>query len=254
VIRPELAEKIALAARRIGREGRAAALTGAGISVESGIPDFRSKGGLWSRYAPEEYATIHAFRSDPRKVWRMLADMEALLDAAQPNPAHLALAELEETGHLGGVITQNIDGLHQRAGSRNVIEFHGSHLTLSCLDCGKSYTREEARRRAAPPPCDCGTLLKPDVILFDETIPMAALERSRRLASETRTMLVVGTSAEVVPASHMPRIAKANGATVVEINLVPTHLTRDVTDIFLQGNAGEILPRLAEEVRSRRRP
>lgn len=236
------------AARLLSVHRPAVALTGAGASVESGIPDFRSEGGLWTRFDPFEYATIRAFEADPRKVWRMLAEMEAVLDAARPNPGHAALAKLEEAGVLAGVITQNIDGLHQAAGSRTVVEFHGSHRTLTCLACGKTYTREEARKRPMPPPCDCGALLKPDVVLFGEPIPARALDESRKLASRCRAMLVVGTSAEVAPASHVPMIAKRHGAQVVEVNVAPSLLTQSVTDIFIRGKAGEVLPKLAEEV------
>ncbi len=241
-------QRLTEAARLLAVRRRVVVLTGAGISVESGIPDFRSKGGLWERFDPQEYATIHAFRRDPAKVWRMLAEMEAVLDAAAPNPAHRALARLEEAGVVEGVITQNIDGLHQAAGSRRVVEFHGSHRTLTCLSCGARFTREEARALGTPPPCRCGQILKPDVIFFGEMIPEEALRESYRLANGCRVMLVVGTSAEVAPANQMPWIAKRAGAAVVEVNLVPSELTRTCTDVFLQGKAGVVLPALAEAV------
>ncbi len=236
------------AARLMAVRRQVAVLTGAGISVESGIPDFRSRGGLWERFDPQEYATISAFRRDPRKVWRMLAEMESVLDAARPNPAHYALARLEDAGVVEGVITQNIDGLHQEAGSHRVIEFHGSHRTLTCLSCGRRVTREEARARSTPPPCECGALLKPDVVFFGEPIPAAALRESQILASRCRVMLVVGTSAEVAPANQMPWIAKRAGAAVIEVNLAPSELTRSCTDLLLQGPAGRVLPELAEAV------
>lgn len=232
------------AAQLVAR-GRVVALTGAGISVESGIPDFRSRGGLWARFPPEEYATIQAFRRNPAKVWNMLYEMESILERARPNPGHTALADLERRGLLKGVITQNIDGLHQEAGSVNVVEFHGSHRTLSCLDCGRSYGREEALK-SRPPACGCGFTLKPDVIFFGEMIPMRALAESKNLADASRVMLVVGTSAEVAPASQMPLIAKRCGATIIEINLETTGLTHSVTDLFIKGEAGKILPALAE--------
>jgi NAD-dependent deacetylase len=224
------------------------ALTGAGISVESGIPDFRSKGGLWTRFPPEEYATLQAFRRDPEKVWRMFAEMSQVLDAARPNPAHEALFELERLGVLEGIVTQNIDGLHQRAGSERVVEFHGSILTLTCLGCGERYERGEASL-GMPPRCGCGKLLKPDVVLFGEHIPPHAVEESRRLVEHCRVLLVVGTSAEVTPASFLPVQAKRRGAVVVEINVAPTLLTHGVTDIFLEGKAGVVLPTLAEEIK-----
>lgn len=224
---------------------KATALTGAGISVESGIPDFRSSGGLWTRFPPQEYATIQAFSSNPVKVWRMLAEVEKVLAAASPNPAHFALARLEEAGRLAGIITQNIDGLHQIAGSRRVVEFHGSHATLSCLYCGKGYGRGEVSGEA--PRCGCGEVLKPDVILFGEAIPPKALAGSREL-SACDAMLVVGTSAEVAPASLVPSAARRAGALIIEINLEPTALTPTVTDVFLKGRAGEVLPKLVAAV------
>lgn len=244
-------DRIAAAADLVARHREVTVLTGAGISVESGIPDFRSEDGLWTRYDPAEYATLDAFRRDPAKVWRMLAEMEALLGAARPNPAHRALARLEEAGVVRGVITQNIDGLHQEGGSRTVVEFHGSHRSLTCLGCGERYSREQARPRGVPPPCTCGTLLKPDVIFFGEDIPLRALEESRRLASGCRVMLVIGTSAEVMPANQMPWLAKRHGAAVVEVNIARTELTGTVTDLFLQGCAGQVVHELAEAVLDR---
>lgn len=232
--------------------GRAVALTGAGISVESGIPDFRSRGGLWTKFPPEEYATIHAFRKNPAKVWNMLYEVESLLERAAPNPGHKALAGLEKKGFLEGVVTQNIDGLHHEAGSVNVVEFHGSHRTLTCLECGRAYNRDEARA-TRPPSCGCGEILKPDVIFFGETIPMRALAEAKNLADTCRVMLVVGTSAEVAPASQMPLIAKRSGAVIIEVNVEETGLTRSVTDIFLRGEAGTVLPMLEKAVYGRDR-
>lgn len=241
------------AADAMARHGRVAVLTGAGISVESGIPDFRSAGGLWTRYPPQEYATLHAFRRDPARVWRMLAEMEAVLDRARPNPGHRALARLEEAGIVEGVITQNIDGLHQEAGSRRVVEFHGSHHTLTCLACGRRYARSEARQLGVPPPCSCRELLKPDVVFFGEQIPEHALEESHRLAACCRVMLVIGTSAEVAPANDLPWLARRSGALVVEVNREPSSLTGRATDVFLQGPATRVLGDLVQAVLARRR-
>jgi len=240
------------AADLIAERGGVVALTGAGISVESGIPDFRSPGGLWTRYPPYEYATLSAFRRDPARVWGMLAEMDALIDAARPNPAHRALARLEDAGVVEGVITQNVDGLHQGAGSRRVVEFHGSQRTLSCLACGGRYTRDEARTRGIPPACSCRALLKPDVVFFGEAISSEAIEQSYLLAGRCRVMLVVGTSAEVAPANEMPWLASRAGATVIEVNLAPSALTRGVTDLFLQGAAARVVHELAEAVLERR--
>ncbi len=239
------------AAEAISRRGRVAVLTGAGISVESGIPDFRSPGGLWTRYPPQDYATLSAFRRDPVRVWRMLAEMEAVLDAARPNAGHRALAGLEEAGVVQGVITQNIDGLHQDAGSRRVVEFHGSHRTLTCLACGRRFSRADARARGLPPPCECRELLKPDVVFFGEMIPEAALSESYRMVGGCGVMLVVGTSAEVAPANQMPWVARRHGAVVVEVNLEPSSLTEGATDVFLQGPASLVLQELSEAVLER---
>ena len=219
------------------------ALTGAGISVESGIPDFRSAGGLWSRYDPAEYASIGSFRANPEKVWQMLMEMDAIVGQARPNAAHLALGELEAMGLLNCVVTQNIDNLHQAGGSKNVIEYHGNSSTLSCLWCGKRYTAEE-KRGEKPPRCTCRKVLKPDVVFFGEAIPEEAMRRSFHLASSAQALFIIGTSAVVSPANTIPSIAKRNGAKIVEVNKERTHLTDTLTDIFLQGNAGEIMPQV----------
>ncbi len=226
------------------------ALTGAGISVESGIPDFRSAGGLWSRFDPAEYATIKAFRENPEKVWNMLRELETIVSGAKPNGAHKGMGELERMGYLDCVITQNVDNLHQAGGSKNVIEYHGNSRNLSCLRCGRSYKGNE-RRGADPPRCECDMVLKPDVIFFGEAISQEAMDRSFRLASSCQAVLVVGTSAVVYPANSIPSIAKKNGAKIIEINTERTHLTDSVTDIFLQGQAGTVITRLVEEIKKR---
>jgi len=223
------------------------ALTGAGISVESGIPDFRSPGGLWERYNPAEYGTIWAFRDDATKVWKMIREMSEVVDRAQPNPAHLGLAQLQHLGLLHTIITQNIDSLHQKAGATTVLEYHGSSRTLSCLTCGARYNAE-AKKEDFPPRCDCAEILKPDVVFFGETIPLEALRESQLLASSCSALLVIGTSAEVAPANTIPRTAKLAGARIIEINVQPTVLTSSLTDIFLQGKASSIMIRLVEEV------
>jgi NAD-dependent deacetylase len=219
------------------------ALTGAGISVESGIPDFRSAGGLWSRYDPEEYATITAFREDPEKIWNMLREMEELVERARPNDAHLGMGQLESMGFLHCIITQNIDNLHQAGGAKNVIEYHGNSSSLSCLWCGNRYSVEE-KRGESPPKCQCLKILKPDVIFFGESPPVDALNRSFQLAGAAQALMVVGTSATVSPANTIPVVAKQNGAKIIEINKERTHLTDSVTDVFLQGGAGEIIKAL----------
>lgn len=229
------------------------AFTGAGISVESGIPDFRSAGGLWERFDPEEYAHIDAFHSDPAKVWRMLKEMFTLVMEAKPNPAHIGLAELEQMGFLSSVITQNVDGLHQAAGNRNVIEFHGTHRTLSCLTCSRTVDGTSLRMEDLPARCPhCLSLLKPDVVFFGEPIPWQAQANSFKESKSCGAVLVVGTSAIVYPAASIPVMAKEHGATVIEINMEPTPLTGSVSDYLISGSAGKIIPAIVEEVRRRK--
>jgi NAD-dependent deacetylase len=226
------------------------ALTGAGISVGSGIPDFRSPGGLWSIYDPSEYATITAFRATPEKVWEMAREMTKLIDKAKPNSAHIGMAALEKMGYLHHIITQNVDNLHQDAGSENVIEYHGNTSTLTCLRCGKRYKTID-KQDEFPPRCRCRQILKPDVIFFGEAIPKDAMNRSFQLASEAQALMVVGTSAVVSPANIIPSVAKQNGAKLIEINKETTHLTGTVTDIFLKGDAGVIMPLLVEKIKGK---
>ncbi|MBZ0270977.1 NAD-dependent deacylase [bacterium] len=227
---------------------KAVALTGAGISVDSGIPDFRSAGGLWEKFDPMEYATIHAFRRDPAKVWAMLFELGDVVRSARPNPAHEALAALEQAARLAGVITQNIDNLHQAAGSRVVIEYHGNGRRLVCLACLETFDAVEFDKDALakrPPRCShCEAILKPDVVLFGEEIPRHAATESMRLAQACDVMLVIGTSAEVFPAAELPAIAKMHGAKVVELNRETTKLSR-LADATILGSASDTLPELA---------
>ena len=224
-------------------------LTGAGISVESGIPPFRGKGGVWERVDPMEYATIDAFMRDPGRVWDVLVrEMKNCIDRSRPNDAHYGLATLEKMGIVKTVITQNVDGLHQAAGSTDVIEFHGNFAWLRCMECGQ---REETRKIAMaeiPPRCSCGGILRPEVIFFGEQIPTAALMRSEQIASRCDIMLVVGTSAVVQPAAYMPVVAKNSGARVIEINPERTPLTASTSDYLVQGKAGKVMRKLVEEI------
>lgn len=224
------------------------ALTGAGISAESGIPDFRSAGGLWSKFDPAEYASIASFMSDPEKVWLMLREMDALVSSARPNKAHLGMSELENMGYLHCIITQNVDNLHQSGGSKNVIEYHGNSSTLTCLWCGRKFKADE-KRNEYPPRCDCGKILKPDVVFFGEAIPEEALNHSFMLASTANALILVGTSAVVSPANTIPGITKRNGGKIIEINKERTHLTDSITDVFLQGSAGDIVSEIVKAVK-----
>ena len=242
----ELFEK---AARIIKESTGLIALTGAGHSVESGIPDFRSPGGLWDRFDPMDYAHISSFRRNPGMVWEMIFALREITDKAEPNPGHRALARLEELGFLKAVITQNIDNLHQAAGNSRVIEFHGNAKRLECLNCGTDYAADEIKITNSPPVCrKCEFILKPSFIFFGEMIPPQALRESQELASASDAILVIGTSAVVQPASLLPHAAKQNGAAVIEMNLEKTGLTSSITDIFIQGRIGATLPKLVEMV------
>ncbi len=240
-------QAIERAARDLVAADTAIALTGAGVSTESGIPDFRSKDGLWSRYDIHEYGHIDAFRRNPGKVWRMLRDMLSMLDA-EPNPAHCALAGLESMGHLDAVVTQNVDNLHQEAGSQTVIEFHGNFTRVVCQRCGQQQPAEHLSLDELPPRCDCGGVLKPDGVFFGEAIPPKAYRRAMALAQDCDVLLVVGTSATVSPANQLPYLVKAGNGTVIEVNTEATELTGGLSDYLIQGKAGEILPCIADAV------
>ena len=194
------------------------ALTGAGISAESGIPTFRSKGGLWEKYDPMVYASAEAFREDPSKYWTIRGEFIRNYDSYQPNKAHIALAELEKMNMLRHVITQNIDGLHKKAGSRNVTEIHGSLRETYCLKCGKEFIAPHVPE-GLPPYCDCGGVLKPNTVLFGEQLPQGALETAYHESSSCKLMLVIGTSAVVQPAASLPALAQQKGAKIVEVNI-----------------------------------
>ncbi|MGC9323838.1 MAG: SIR2 family NAD-dependent protein deacylase [Desulfomonilia bacterium] len=251
----------------------AVVLTGAGISTESGVPDFRSPGGIWERYDPTLFF-YSRFLAEPEEVWRCMIEMsgstEFSLWDAQPNKGHLALASLEELGLIKSIITQNIDNLHQKAGSRNVIEFHGNMLFAKCLSCSAKYEHVYVIKeveKSLPPRCSCGGVLKPDAVFFGEAIPQDALTASFRHAEDCDLMLVIGTSAQVEPAASLPLIAKGmntflrgfmsmpipkSRCHVVEINREPTPLTGDVSDFIIQGSAGEVLSTLLEYVRRKK--
>lgn len=243
---------ITAAAGVLDRARFVVALTGAGISVDSGIPAFRGTQGLWDRYDPAEYATIAAFRADPEKVWGMLRELGGLIGAARPNPGHLALAELEQLDGLHAIVTQNVDGLHQAAGSRTVYEFHGNGARLACLACNAKRKLVDLSLADVPPRCACGAIMKPDVVFIGEAISDEALAHGFQAARTCQAMLVVGTSAEMYPAAQLPVIAKKHGAVLVEINPEPTPLTDVLTDIFIQAGAGEALPELVTALRALR--
>jgi NAD-dependent deacetylase len=226
----------------------AIALTGAGISVPSGIPDFRSPGGLWSRYDIMEYATLDAFLSRPDRVWNLFRDLMETVERALPNPAHVALAKAEQMGLVKQVITQNIDGLHQRAGSTAVAEFHGSCDQMSCLRCRSRFPssqfREDLHKEVfRVPSCDCGFPLKPDIVLFGESIPQQVLTSSLEAAERADVILVIGTSATVAPASMLPALVRQKGGVVIEMNLEETDLSHRAHHRVL-GDVAHTLPTL----------
>ena len=217
-------------------------LTGAGISTESGIPDFRSPSGIWAQYDPMEYATIDAFRRDPEKVWDFYLLRFNVLADAEPNAGHLALAELERRGLVQVVVTQNIDGLHQRAGSREVIEVHGSIRAASCLGCGHRSPLERAPD--GPPRCpECGAILKPDVVMFGELLPAGAMERATELARQAGLLLVVGSSLEVYPVAGLPEETLAAGGVLAIVNRGTTPFD-GMAELKVGGGAGDTLSAL----------
>jgi NAD-dependent deacetylase len=240
---------ITQAAEDLAAAGKVTALTGAGISTESGIPPFRGKGGLWERFDPMEIAHIDAFMRDPAKVWTILIkEMKAIMDTAEPNDAHKGLARLEEMGKLETIITQNVDGLHQAAGNSDVIEFHGTFAWQRCMDCSRKYETSKVDISEIPPRCSCGGILRPDAVFFGEMIPQDAMWRSRQIATDCDVMLVVGTSAIVQPAALMPVVAKESGAKVVEINPEQTPLTDEISDYLIIGGAGDVMNRIVAEL------
>ncbi|MGH2998080.1 MAG: SIR2 family NAD-dependent protein deacylase [Gaiellaceae bacterium] len=223
-------------------------LTGAGISTESGIPDFRSPTGIWRRYDPMQYATIDAFHANPAKVWDFYGKRLAALAVAEPNDGHRALAELERRGWVDAVITQNVDGLHARAGSRHVVEVHGSIRTASCSECGTTVSSEEALALLPVPGCpSCGHVLKPDVVMFGELLSEAAIDRAVRLAAEARSMLVIGSSLEVFPVAGLPLETLAAGGRLAIVNRGETQFD-DRADVVIGDGAGATLAALAERL------
>ncbi len=218
--------RLAEAVRALREAQHVAALTGAGISVESGIPDFRSPGGVWTVFDPDEYATLEVFRRNPAKAWQLYRALGRELAGKAPNAAHLALARLERAGRLDAVITQNIDGLHQAAGSRRVLEVHGDCQSLQCLSCGSlEALREEHLHGDEAPACPrCGNPLKPNFVLFGEDV--RATRAIERVIASCDLLLVIGTSAQVHPAASLPGQVKAHGGGLMEFNLGPTDLTR----------------------------
>ncbi len=226
------------------------ALTGAGISTDSGIPDFRSESsGLWDYVDPMEVATIAAFKRNPQAFFDWIRPLVQKIVAAQPNAAHLALADMEKYGPLKAIITQNIDVLHTKAGSQTVFEVHGHMREATCMHCLQTYHTESVLdaylQNGIIPRCpQCGGVLKPNVILFGEILPVLILNRAKRLLRECDVLIVAGSSLEVAPASDLPLLAKFAGARLIIVNYAETHLD-DLADVVIHANVTEVLPRLA---------
>jgi len=235
----------AAAALRASRH--AIAFTGAGVSVESGIPSFRGENGLWHRYDPRTLE-IGYFLSEPAESWRVIREIfYEHWGKAEPNPAHFALAELETSNVVKEIVTQNIDGLHQAAGSRTVWEYHGTLGELLCLGCGARRKASPELMADLPAACpDCRGLLKPDFVFFGEGIPQKAAMGAQAAALKTDAVLVVGSTGEVYPAATVPEYAARNGAAIIEINPARTRFTGSITTHFLKGKAGDVLPRLVQ--------
>lgn len=246
-------EELLEAARLIKKHvGRVLAFTGAGASAEAGIPTFRGKDGLWRNYRPQDLATPEAFRRDPKKVWEWYKWRMSLIREAEPTWTHKILAQWERKGILRGVVTQNVDGLHHAAGSRNVVELHGSIWRVRCVRCGSIFSLGFGNvPEDELPRCEeCGGFLRPDVVWFGEYLPMEELEKANELFSEVDVILVVGTSGIVMPAALLPIRAAEQGKILVEVNPEETNLSSLAT-IRLRGPSGEVfreLARLVEEI------
>lgn len=264
------------AAHDLAHSEYAIALSGAGMSTESGIADFRGPRGIWTtnrKAEAEAYQTYDLFLRDPTAYWESMLGMQGRrgtfyesIRRSLPNPGHYALAELEALGKLRCVITQNIDGLHVKAGSNRVIEYHGSVHRLRCIACGSGFAREKVRLDELPPRCPCGAVLKSDVVHFKEAIPLDVMEEAGREALRCDLMLVCGTSAVVYPFAGLPGMARSGARrslmglgkvrrgpalTIIEINAEPTPLTEEgISDYLIQGQTGEILPRIAAQLRA----
>lgn len=220
-----------------------AALTGAGVSAESGIPTFRGEGGLWRKYRPEQLATPEAFEQDPKLVWQWYQWRRSLIHKVKPNRGHLVLAEMEKIFSRFYLITQNVDGLHYLAGNRHLIELHGNIMRQRCVKCQKKDYVDMNKEQEALPYCQCGGLYRPDVVWFGEMLDPDILNQAFDLSGQCDLFFVIGTSAVVQPAASLPLIAKKSGAYVVEINADPTPIT-SLVDLSLIGKAGEILPQI----------
>jgi NAD-dependent deacetylase len=235
----------------LNRSKRVTALTGAGISAESGVPTFRGPEGLWKEYRPEDLATPFAFQEDPKLVWEWYDWRRGLISKCEPNAAHKVLVEMERAFDDFLLITQNVDGLHQLAGSKHMVTIHGNIFTVRCTKCGVEFVDRRAPLPELPPTCQCGGLLRPAVVWFHESLRPDDLMRATEAASRCEVMFVIGTSGIVYPAAGLPHQAKSNGAIILEFNLAPSSIS-EIADASFFGKAGETLPRFWNEVTRQR--
>ena len=245
-----MTDSIAALRRATEGAGSIAVLTGAGISAESGIPTFRGPGGLWRNFSPEALATPQAFARDPRLVWEWYDWRRGIIQKAQPNPGHLALAELErrKAGRGEGqgsftLVTQNVDGLHDRAGSRKVLKLHGDIWLARCVGCGAVERNERVPLEPLPPRCRCGAVLRPGVVWFGEPLPASEWEQAVAASKNAQVFMVIGTSALVYPAAGLAQVARGAGAKLAVVNPDPTPVD-SMADWVLYAKSGELLPRL----------
>lgn len=233
--------------KQINKNTRVTVSTGAGISAESGVPTFRGEKGLWKKYRPEELANFNAFINNPQLVWEWYSWRREIISGVELNPGHYAIAELEKIFENFTLITQNVDGLHWQAGNRNIIEVHGNITRSYCIECNKFYDDVEIDEEGKPK-CECGGLVRPDVVWFGEMLPVDALQKADTAVKKCDLFFSVGTSAVVYPAAGFPYTAKMNGATLIEVNIEETPLT-STADLFLQGKSGEVLPEFVNKIK-----
>lgn len=242
-------EKEVLIAQKIAEGGKNVVFTGAGISTESGIPDYRSKGGIWDKFRPVYFDEFISSKKARIEYWRRKSELYQNLTKAEPNPAHTSIAQLYQMGLLESVITQNIDGLHQKSGlpDEKVIELHGNTLRVRCLNCSKIYSIHEIQKRIEggdlAPECECGGYLKPDTISFGQAMPTEEVEKATKLSRNCDFFLVVGSTLLVQPAALMPHYAKQSGAFLAIINLSETPCD-EVCDLLIRRKAGAVLPEI----------
>ncbi len=243
---PKMKTEVKQAAEIIKNSKHLTAFTGAGISVESGIPPFRGENGIWNKYDPKIF-DLDYFVSNPAEDWKLIYEVfyKTILNA-HPNKAHYALAKLEAKGLLKAIITQNIDNLHHKAGSKTVYEFHGNTRQTVCLNCGKIYKIDEIDFSSLPPRCSCGGLLKPDFVFFGEPIPADVLQASYNETETADVFLIIGTTGVIYPAGQIPVLAKQNGAKIIEINIEPSEYTGTITDIFIKEKASVAMQAILE--------